>query len=273
MKKITILPIILIAVIGCILFRNFFISINDAVVIFMHNISETNLIIKLIPYHKYIKILLMILAAIPLLQTSRLLKTRSAKDVSVMYQFFTITVITCINIDIFRSQFGKADVNSFIIFCRYGKVFFYNINILLIFALLNKLTKTNLFIIGCFFLTQIFIILGIFMFPKIMFNIVCHEMIGIFIAIIFAIGMFKPTLQIIKTIKKKTANDVSMSYYLAFFTFVFLSIIDSFIMFQISGISVPIRTTMANCIKMCLYLATFITIFYIRYVYKNSKNI
>ncbi len=257
----------------CYILKDYFLVLNDKLTIIINLFATSNLITILVPYHNYIKICLVILSMIPLLQTTRLLKTRSANDVSVIYQFFTIIVLTCINIDIFRSQFGKADINSFIIFCRYGKICFYNLNVFLIFFLLNKINKNTISVLLSFVFIQLLVVCGMFYYPKTMFIIVDKYSVGLIISIIFVFGMFKPMIQLSKTIVKKTANDVSILYYFAFFMFLVCAILDSLIMFQINGIAVPIKTTLANIIKMILYFITFGVIFYIRYFFRKNLKI
>lgn len=269
-RNVIIATALLSAVLLGVVFKSAFSVFSDFVEGRIIIFANSDFVTALASYHGCIKFCLVVLSFIPLFQTFRLLKTRSAKDVSIIYQFFTLIVLTCINIDIFRTQFGKADVNTFIIMCRYGKILFYNVNICLMLYLLKSVNRSTVGVFLGFLLCQFLVLSGIFIFPQFMIVFVNYHIVGVVISVIFAVGILKPTFQMFKTLKCKTANDVSMLYYLAFCLFLLFAIFDSLIMYQKFGIGVPIKTTMANAVKMCLYLLTFLIIFYVRYIF-NKK--
>lgn len=119
---------------------------------FLHFISGTQYIDYLSKHHKIIKEIMFITAFLPSLQMIKLLKTKHARDVSWMYQLFTIISIIALSSDIFRSQYKFNTVNYFNIMCGYLKIALYNINLFLIFHY-KKISRNNLLDLDvCFYL-------------------------------------------------------------------------------------------------------------------------
>ena len=255
MRTSKILKNILYAVGIYILMKISIVLLNASLGSFISSLKDSEYIAYISQYHTIIKRMMFFMAFLPVLQTFRLVKTKRARDVSWSYQLLTILSIAALSTDIFRTQYGFSTINYFNIVCGFIKIVLYDLNLMLIFFY-RKNFRSQIFKIFLLILIEMGIVLGIFVFQESFYRFINIDIIEAALMFVLMIGMIKPALQLRVTLVKKTAQDVSLLYYIVFVVYLTCSIHDNIIVSHINSVDLPVRNVTINMIKWIFYVIT-----------------
>lgn len=232
----------------------------------LHNIyqsiADSSMIKSLSPYHSYVKTIMAILVLAPSIQILKLYKNKTAEDISLSYYVFTILIVICINLDFFRDQYNES-MNFFMISLKIVKNILYTVVIFLILKYRKQFDSSRYFF-GLLVGLQLFFFSGIFLFPKLLHIISNNDGVEAMIVCVLSMGMLKPMLQTFRTVSKGSAKDVSIIYLSSIMTYLFLTVIDSVIFFNINHSHIPVNNITANFAKGVFYLITISVVSYYR---------